>query len=63
MYRYFIHGPKVRAELVAAMGVPSTAQRLRNNANNAAASLVEAPKGSGKPFVIFDGPLYKILAA
>lgn len=54
--RYYILIEAVRAELVAAMETPNTARRLaRNNP-----WLIEAPKGNPKPFVKFDGPLYKI---
>jgi hypothetical protein len=58
--RYFVKAESVRAELVAAMDTPVTARRLENYTQQNVARLVVAPKGNPRPFISFDGPLYKI---
>ena len=65
--RYYVHIQSVRAEIVAAMDTPVTAERLDNyskattNSNaNVDKRLEVAPPGNPRPFVLFDGPLYKI---
>jgi hypothetical protein len=65
--RYYVHIQSVRAEIVAAMDTPVTAERLQNynQANTNSRANVDdrlelAPPGNPRPFVLFDGPLYKI---
>ena len=50
----------VRAEIVAAMDTPVTAQRLQNYSQEQHPRIAEAPANHPLPFVLFDGPLYKI---
>lgn len=50
----------VRAEIVATMDTPDTAQRLQNYSEEQHPRIAEAPANSPLPFVLFDGPLYKI---
>jgi hypothetical protein len=64
---YYVHIESVRAEIVAAMAVPDTASRLQQysqsdtNSNASVNRRLEvAPPGNPRPFVLFDGPLYKI---
>lgn len=47
----------VRAEIAAAMGNPNIAERLQTVS---AARLAPAPANTPLPFVLHDGPLYKI---
>jgi hypothetical protein len=58
--RYYVHIESVRAEVVAAMDTPDTAQRLHTYQEQNVTRLVKAPRGNPRPFIEFDGPLYKI---
>ena len=51
----------VRAEIAAAMNTPVTADRLTKYSTESVPRLVKAPASTPLPFVLHNGPLYKIL--